>query len=148
VNIRAVTIRSDDATRMVDALWSEIQERYGFEAPNPLDLADFEQPGGGFWIAVDGEITVGSVGVIPRDGFSELEAMYVAPDHRRRGVARLLLQAAEAHAVATGATLMKLRAGDPQPEALAFYESCGYRRTDSFGQWTNDPTAICFEKVL
>ena len=52
---------------------------------------------GGFWVAVDGGKLVGIFGLEPSSATAmELRRMYVDPDARRRGVARKMLQFAEA----------------------------------------------------
>ncbi|MGH2394300.1 MAG: GNAT family N-acetyltransferase, partial [Candidatus Limnocylindria bacterium] len=73
---------------MSEALWEEVQRRYGFTAPNPFEPGEFAGPVGGFWVAVDSERKpVGSIAITPLDpATAELDVMYVAPDHRRAGV--------------------------------------------------------------
>jgi GNAT superfamily N-acetyltransferase len=136
------------AQAMNDALWAEIQQRYGFEAPNPASPDRFAAPGG-FWVAtLDGE-PVGSVALtVSAPGVGELDVMYVTPSRRGTGVAAALLGAAEDHARAQGMTSIRLRAGEPQPEALRFYAKHGYLPVPPFGAWRDDPTARCFEKPL
>ena len=147
--IRPADPSSPHARSMASALWSEIQERYDFHAPDPFDPAAFAGPGDGFWIATDGDQPVGSVALTPLEGHvAELDVMYVAPDHRRAGVASALLAALEEHARSAGITVLRLRAGEPQPEALGFYQSAGFTPIAAFGRWADDPTARCFEKTL
>jgi GNAT superfamily N-acetyltransferase len=132
-----------------DALWDEIQRRYGFVAPNPFDPAACAGPVGGFWLARVNNDEVGSVALIPQDlPAAELDLMYVAPEHRGTGVGRALLAALEQHARAAGVTVLRLRAGDPQPEALRFYGTAGFVAIEPFGRWIGDDTARCFEKTL
>lgn len=134
---------------MSEALWDEIQRRYGFEAPNPFDPAAFEGSVGGFWVATDDGRAVGSVGLAPLSSRAgELDVMYVAPSHRRSGVARALLAVLEEHARTVGISVIRLRAGEPQPEALRFYAAAGFTPIPPFGRWVGDDTARCFEKTL
>lgn len=140
---------SDPAARMGEALWAEIQSRYGFSAPDPFDPGSFAGPGGGFWVAQQDGEPVGSIALSPLGGGrAELDVMFVAATHRRRGVARALLAALEAHARAAGLDELVLRAGDPQPEALAFYRAAGFTPTERFGRWVRDDTAVCLRKPL
>jgi putative acetyltransferase len=150
IEIIACDPTSPEALSMSDALWEEVQQRYGFTAPNPFDPADFTGPLGGFWVAVeDGKTPIGSIALKPLDPpAAELDVMYVAPDHRRTGVARLLLAALESHARSAGVGTLRLRAGEPQPEALRFYDAAGFTSIPPFGRWVGDDTARCFEKLL
>ena len=134
---------------MAAALWGEIQSRYGFVADDPFDPAAFTGPMGGFWVARDAAEAVGSIALIPLDGtVTELDVMYVAPSHRGAGIAQDLLDALEDHARLAGVTEVRLRAGDPQPEALRFYAKAGFAPIPPFGRWVDDPTARCFVKFL
>ncbi len=140
---------SPSARVLSDALWDEIQRRYGFAAPNPFDPAAFTGPVGGFWAATANDQPVGSIALTPLDHpAAELDVMYVAPGHRGTGVARALLAALERHARAAGVTVLRLRAGEPQPEALHFYAAAGFVPIAPFGKWIGDDTARCFEKTL
>jgi GNAT superfamily N-acetyltransferase len=149
VDVAACDPASAEALAMSDALWDEIQRRYEFAAPSPFDPADFAGPIGGFWVAtVDGR-PVGSVALTPLEPpAAELDVMYVAPEHRRAGVARALLAAVEDHARTAGVAVLRLRAGEPQPEALRFYRAAGFTPIEPFGKWVGDDTARCFEKRL
>jgi GNAT superfamily N-acetyltransferase len=149
IEIRRADPSSPQARSMASALWSEIEDRYGFQAPDPFDPGAFAGPIGGFWIAAFGDQAVGSVALVPLEvTVAELDVMYVAPDHRRAGVARALLAVLEEHARTVGIASLRLRAGEPQPEALAFYQSAGFTPIPAFGRWADDPTARCFEKTL
>lgn len=140
---------SPPARALSDALWDEIQQRYGFAAPNPLDPAAFTGPIGGFWMATDAGQPVGSIALTPLESpAAELDVMYVAPGHRGAGVAQALLAALEDHARAAGVSVLRLRAGDPQPEAVRFYLAAGFTPIPPFGRWIGDPTARCFGKTL
>ena len=151
VTIAASDPFSPPARAMADALWDEIQSRYRFTAANPSDPAAFLGPVGGFWVATDGDTgnPVGSIALTPLSGIAaELDVMYVTPHHRGSGVARALLAVLEEHARTAGVSVLRLRAGEPQPEALRFYIAAGFTPIPPFGRWVGDETARCFEKTL
>ncbi len=134
---------------MFDALWDEIQRRYDFTGPNDIRAENFTVPRAALWLAFDGDTPVGSIGLTPRSAdTAELDAMYVALDYRGAGVAQRLMQTLEEHARQNGFTRVRLRAGEPQPEAIRFYEKVGFTRIPCFGHWTEDPTAWCYEKTI
>lgn len=134
---------------MSDALWAEIQQRYGFTAPNPMDPAAFTGPVGDFWVATQDGQPVGSIALAPLEPpAAELDVMYVAPRHRRTGLAQALLSTLEEHARTAGIVVLRLRAGEPQPEALRFYTAAGFTPIPPFGRWVGDGTARCFEKRI
>jgi putative acetyltransferase len=134
---------------MARALWDEIQRRYGFTAEDPFDPTAFTGRVGAFWIATDDGRAVGSIALRQlSDTEGELDVMYVAPEHRGTGVAQALLAALEERARAVGMSVVRLRAGEPQPEALRFYAAAGFTPIPPFGRWIGDDTARCFEKSL
>jgi ribosomal protein S18 acetylase RimI-like enzyme len=61
-----------------------------------------------------------------------LHDLYVVPSARRGGIARALMQAAERHAVATGAVRLDLSTARTNRAAQALYESLGWIRDDVF----------------
>ena len=83
---------------------------------------------GGFWVAESAGTVVGMFGLEP-DGHSamELRRMYVAPDARRRGVARQMLLFAEDECRRRGLQSLTLSTSELQGEALALYRAAGYR---------------------
>lgn len=149
IAIRMIDPAATVARQMSEALWAEIQARYGFCAPDPFDPCMFGSARGGFWVAFDDGVPVGSVALAPLgQSRAELDMMYVASTHRRMGIADALLRALEARARSVGTAEIMLRAGDPQPEALAFYRAAGFVEAERFGRWLHDDTALCFRKVL
>jgi GNAT superfamily N-acetyltransferase len=86
-------------------------------------------------VGLTGDEIVGSCFVVspPRDEdvgpeFSELVAIYVDPEHWRRGVGSVLLEAAQSRAASSGATEMSLWTLTENAPAQAFYERHGWRR--------------------
>lgn len=149
IPIRRVHAASPAAQSMFDALWAEIQTRYGFQAPNPMAFGIFAGPRSVLFIAESKGSPVGSIGLYPfEEDVAELDAMYVAPEERGKGLSQRLMAVAERFARQNKFRTIKLRAGEPQPEALRFYEKAGFQSTEPFGKWKSDPTARCFEKKV
>ena len=91
-----------------------------------------------FFIAYAGEHAAGFVRLYPvwssiavRPAWI-LEDLYVDPDVRGRGVARVLMRAAQEHAVASGAGEMSLETAVGNLPAQSLYESMGYERERAF----------------
>jgi GNAT superfamily N-acetyltransferase len=81
-------------------------------------------------------------------GVAEVKRMYVAPPFRRRGIARLLLEALERLAAQSSYSTLRLETGIRQPEAIALYESHAFQRIPAYGCHIGDPLSICFEKGI
>jgi aminoglycoside 6'-N-acetyltransferase I len=68
-----------------------------------------------------------------------LEGLWVDPDLRRQGVARELVDAAEAWAITEGLTELASDTGLDNLGSQAFHSDCGFEETDR---------VICFRKCL
>ncbi|MFA7460561.1 MAG: GNAT family N-acetyltransferase, partial [Trueperaceae bacterium] len=91
------------------------------------------------WVAEHGQAVVGDAVVLFRHGFdsARLYSMVVAPDFRGRGLAKQLLDAAEAGARERGVVVMRLEVREENAAAIALYERAGYTvrgRTDDYYQ--------------
>jgi ribosomal protein S18 acetylase RimI-like enzyme len=79
---------------------------------------------------------------------AEIKRMYVSAGARRRGLARVMLTELERSAAAAGVTELVLNTGPSQPEAIALYESAGYRPVPGFGHYACHEDAVFFGKKL
>lgn len=157
---------SEVATELVTALLVEINDRYAHEIAGMTDeelaaedaeyLAEVtpelvRRPRGTFIVArIDGEpVGCGALKPFPElPGTAEVKRMYTAPEARRRGVSRAVLECLEAVAVELGYQRMQLETGTEQPEALALYESHGWHRIAPYGRYQHSPSSVCFAKDL
>ena len=92
----------------------------------------YGERGGGFWVAVGDSLAAGQIvamfGLEPSSAEAmELRRMYVAPDARRRGIARTMLRFAEDECRRRGRSAMDLSTSELQGAALSFYRDAGYR---------------------
>lgn len=116
------------------------QEEYGIaitydEQPDLRDIPGFYQEGAGqFWVALDGERVVGTIGL--RDiggGAAALRKMFVASAYRgqRHGTAAALLKTLLAHARRRGVETIYLGTTDKFLAAHRFYEKSGFSQLDA-----------------
>ncbi|WP_150308870.1 GNAT family N-acetyltransferase [Planctomonas psychrotolerans] len=78
----------------------------------------------------------------------EVKKVFVSPEARGRGLSRVLLSEAERIARENGAGSLVLQTGDRQPDAVALYESVGYRRIPIYEPYREIHNSLCFEKRL
>jgi GNAT superfamily N-acetyltransferase len=114
-------------------------------------------PGRGFWIAENddgGLIGMFGLEATGADG-AELRRMYVAPERRRRGVARALLAEAERLSIRAGLRRLVLSTSELQAAALALYRGAGFQllREEVAGAATHKIVGsglrrFYFEKIL
>ncbi|OKP98992.1 GNAT family N-acetyltransferase [Paenibacillus sp. P46E] len=91
---------------------------------------DVLAPGVLLWVALEGETIVGTVQLhfvlkpnAPHR--AEIAKLMVHPEHRRKGIARLLMDTAEQAAAANGRTLLVLDTREGDPSNL-LYQSRGF----------------------
>jgi ribosomal protein S18 acetylase RimI-like enzyme len=76
---------------------------------------------------------------------AELVGMWVAPEHRRAGAGRLLIDAIESWARAAGSDTFQLMVTSVNPAAIAFYQRLGFSATGRTEPYPNDPAVIEYE---
>ena len=105
-------------------------------------IADYySERGGGFWVAMDGNRVVGTFGLEPSSATAmELRRMYVAPDARRRGIARTMLRQAEEECRRRERSTLELSTSELQDEALSLYRSAGYQMVLEVAQAASNKT--------
>jgi ribosomal protein S18 acetylase RimI-like enzyme len=136
-----------DVIRLVEQVQQEYVVRYGGPDEAAVDLDEFVPPNGVFLVGlVDGEPAATGGWRRIDDGVVEIKRMYVAPHARGHGFARRLLAELEAGAAASGAARVVLNTGNQQPEAIALYESSGYRRVPAVGHYAGQPRALFYGK--
>ena len=79
---------------------------------------------------------------------AELKRIYVLPEHRRKGAARMIIRAMEEDAAATGRRRMVLETAPSTTDSHTLYLSMGYRRIDYYGSPAGADNCLCFEKAL
>jgi GNAT superfamily N-acetyltransferase len=138
------------ASDLIGAMVAEMNELYGdieFPGMPTATPADFAAPGGAFLVGFIEGAPVCSGGIKRLDGeTAEIKRMYVVPAARRRGVARLLLDALEDAAYSRGYRVVRLDTGPRQQHAMALYASAGYTEIGNFN--ANPIAAYWGEKRL
>jgi GNAT superfamily N-acetyltransferase len=113
------------ARDLLAAFASEIASLYPGWHPGVGPTAnpeEFVPPSGGFVVAYAGGLPVGCGGVKRLDDHcAEIKRLYVAPEVRKSGVARLILRRLEQLAGESGRAVVRLDTGDRQPGALALF---------------------------
>lgn len=78
----------------------------------------------------------------------EIKRMFTLPEHRGKGIAVQVLGQLEVWAKELGYKRCILETGFKQPEAIALYQKCNYRRIPNYGQYAGVDNSACFEKKL
>ncbi|HVV76207.1 MAG TPA: GNAT family N-acetyltransferase [Mycobacteriales bacterium] len=149
LEIREEAYDSAVAQQLIAAVQAEYVVRYGGPDEGPIDGSEFRPPHGLFIVGYLGTEPVATGGLRQHaEGEVELKRMYVVPEARGKGLARVMLAALEERARGMGASRIVLETGDRQPEAVSLYETSGYERIEGFGFYACAPLSLSFEKRL
>ena len=80
--------------------------------------------------------------------YSELKRMYVRPQFRGSGFAKLMLEHLTDYTRERGIGVLRLETGIYQTAAIGLYERAGFRRLPPFGEYKEDPLSLFYEKQL
>jgi GNAT superfamily N-acetyltransferase len=89
----------------------------------------------------------GGLKVFPAE-YAEIKRMYVRPQFRGKGFAKMLLEHLSAFAREQGITRLRLETGIYQLEAIGLYERFGFQRIGPFGEYRMDPLSLYYEKSI
>lgn len=147
IEFRPARVDAGDGAVLAQGMRDAIAEIYpGLDLDGPeMPKAGPEElgpPGGAFYVGdLDGTpVCCGGFKRLP-DGACEIKKMYVAPEARGRGIARVLLHWLEDEARRAGYAIARLDTGPEQPHARALYESEGYVEIANFN---GNPVATYF----
>lgn len=100
-------------------------------------------------VAYDNEVALGCGAIKEYDSTTmEVKRMYVAPEHRGKGIAKKLLLELEHWASELSFERCMLETGKRQVEALRLYQKNGYTVIPNYGQYSGMENSVCFEKII
>jgi ribosomal protein S18 acetylase RimI-like enzyme len=80
--------------------------------------------------------------------YGEIKRMYVRPQFRGLGFAKLMLNHLADHARSQGVGILRLETGSHQHAAIGLYERMGFRRIPPFGEYLAGPLNRFYEKHI
>lgn len=133
---------------LIDELDAYQKPLYPAESHHGIDVDALCQANVLFAVARDdaGQ-AVGCGAMVLEPGYGEIKRMFTRPSHRGQGIARQVLTLLEAESRQRGCAQFRLETGYLQPEAIAFYETFGYRRQGPFGDYADDPNSVFMGKA-
>lgn len=78
----------------------------------------------------------------------EVKRVFVAPNHRNKGVASTLMQELESWAKSLGFKECILETGIKQVEAVSLYPKLGYQKIENYEPYIGVLQSVCFSKSL
>ena len=140
---------SDDARALIEELeeylipLSPPESRHGYSIEK---LVNEEVP---FFIIRHNGTPVGCGGVkLFGTDYGEIKRMYVRPQFRGLGFAKLMLDHLAEYTRDQGVAILRLETGIAQHAAIALYERAGFRSIPPFGEYKPDPLSRFYEKRI
>ncbi|UPG72831.1 bifunctional helix-turn-helix transcriptional regulator/GNAT family N-acetyltransferase [Roseomonas gilardii subsp. gilardii] len=143
--------RGEAARHCLGEYYAELGRRFerGFDVSLSRDpeATDMIRPRGGFFLAMSDGLPLGCVGLKGTGKeWAEIKRLWVSPAARGLGVARRLMEAAEAAARELSIAVLRLDTNRALPEAMQLYRGSGWKEIPRFN---DDPYPdTFFEKRL
>lgn len=140
---------STDATALITELEAILTPLYPDESRHGLSVERLIADAVAFFVLRSDGVpaSCGGVKLFGTD-YAEVKRMYVRPQFRGCGFAKLILNHLADHARAHGVSVLRLETGIHQKEAIGLYEGLGFRRIPPFGDYKPDPLSLCYEKRI
>jgi ribosomal protein S18 acetylase RimI-like enzyme len=138
-----------EATALIAELDAHLEPLYPSESRHGFSVQKLIADSVAFFVIRDGGAPAGCGGIkLFGTAYGEIKRMYVRPQFRGRGLARLLLDHLADHARSRGVRILRLETGIHQHAAIRLYERAGFRRIAPFGEYRDDPVSRCYEKRI
>ena len=140
---------SEDAITLITELEADLDPLYPKTSRHGYSVEKLLREGVSFFVIRDNGMLIGCGGVqFFGNDYGELKRMYVRPQFRGRGFAKLMLDHLCDYTRSNGINLLRLETGIHQHDAIALYERAGFRSIPPFGNYKPDPLSRFYEKQL
>ena len=138
-----------DVQLLIEELESHLAPFYPATSRHGYSVEKLIRQGVAFFVTRHDNVPAGCGGVQFYDGeYGELKRMFVRPQFRGLGLAKLMLNQLEQYTLEHGIHVLRLETGIHQTEAIGLYEAMGYRSIPPFGEYVADPLSRFFEKRI
>lgn len=137
-----------DAVSLIMELEAVLEPLYPSESRHGFSVEKLIAQEVAFFVLRSDGVPAACGGVKLEGDYGEVKRMYVRPQFRGCGFAKLMLDRLADHARAHGVGLLRLETGVHQREAVGLYERMGFYRIPPFGPYTDDPLSLLYEKRI
>ena len=136
-----------DARALIAELDAHLEPLYPRKSRHGYSVEQLLAEAVAFFLVRESGLPAGCGGIkLVGSEYGEVKRMYVRPQFRGRGLAKLMLNYLTDHARAQGIGIVRLETGIHQRAAIELYERAGFRRIPPFGDYQEDPLSRCYEK--
>jgi putative acetyltransferase len=140
---------TSDATALIAELDAHLEPLYPSESRHGFSVQKLIADSVAFFVIRVGGAPAGCGGIkLFGTEYGEVKRMYVRPQFRGLGLAKLLLDHLIDYARSQGVGILRLETGIHQHAAIGLYEQMGFKRIPPFGEYRDDPVSRCYEKRI
>jgi len=138
-----------DAQALIAELEAELAPLYPTESRHGYSVEKLLTEGVSFFLIRENSTPAGCGGVkLFGTEYGEVKRMYVRPEFRGLGLAKLMLDHLANYARNHGVEILRLETGIHQQAAIRLYERVGFQRIPPFGEYREDPLSRFYEKRI
>ena len=148
IELDIVNPNRPDVIALISELDSHLSVLYPPQSTHLLNIEALIQPNIRFVLALVDAQAAGCGALRLVDGYAEVKRMYVRSQLRGLGVGYRILTYLTSLARDSGFSCLRLETGIYQTDAIKLYDRHGFKRCPPFGEYTDDPLSLCYEKHL
>lgn len=100
-------------------------------------------------VCYENEMPVGCGAFKKHDEYKvEIKRMFAHPEHRKKGIANLVLSELEIWAKELGYTTCILETSNKLQNAIALYKKSGFEISEQYGQYIGVESSVCMMKII
>lgn len=136
-----------DATALIAELEAQLAPLYPRESRHGYSVEKLIAEAVAFFLIRHDGAPVGCGGIkFFGTEYGEIKRMYVRPQFRGLGFAKMMVNHLADHARSLGVGILRLETGIHQHAAINLYERMGFRSIPPFGEYQEDPLSRFYEK--
>jgi putative acetyltransferase len=140
---------TEDAIVLITELEAVLDPLYPSQSRHGYSVEKLLRERVAFFVIRNDGVLVGCGGVqLFGSEYAEIKRMYIRPQFRGMGFARLMLDHLAEYSRSNGITLLRLETGIHQHEAIGLYERAGFKSIGPFGEYKPDPLSRFYEKRI
>ena|SRR5689334_4521285 len=138
-----------DAIMLISELEAHLDPLYPKTSRHGYSVEKLMKQGVAFFVTRHDGVVAGCGGIeLFGTEYGEIKRMYVRPQFRGLGLAKLMLNHLTTYAREHDVRLLRLETGIHQKDAIALYEGMGFEQIPAFGSYQKDPLSRFYEKRI